>query len=464
MKNIQSDNVHKDISSVINELIKEYYSKDIKVINLASGITPAYELGDFYLREILVNHEIMMLLEREGIPAQIYLFIYDHDPLNERYLRNVVRYFTKISVIKSLNTSILTMEMNKPLFKIQDFLGCHKSLSDHFLDLFLDKLEYIGLITDIKVIRMSQIYMNKKFREIILEKILSNYNIIREILVKYNRNLLLRYLDNNQKYVDITIRISNDELKELIEREIKYRFFKVSAAIEFAYRWWWFDIHFEPFSQKYFSGNKALFYVVDEIGRNMFAKSIITLRYGLLRFHLVKDKYESMPSEFLDLNNLKQLILKKLHKEYTIQPSEIEGHIKANINNVKKNYDVVLILYELISSLSLSSTNVIRKYTLFSQLRNYLRLYEIARIKNMIPSYFIESNLSQNAEQDKDRQLAIVICDENTKLSKNLYEYFYKRFFNTTKGPRLTTFINHLPYFAKLLREILCSMMRGEDA
>lgn len=455
--NIYKDynNIYKDINSVAKALICRYYSKNNKIINLASGITPAYELGDFYLREILINHEIMVLLKKEGVPSLIYLFVDDHDPLNERYLKYAISFFMKID--RSINISILTENKNKPLFKVPDPLGCHKNLSDHFLDLFLDKLEYIGLTTNINVIKMSQLYMNKKFRETILKKIASNYHLLRNILLKYDKNLLLRYLNSDQKYVDVTVEISSDELMEVITNKMKDRFFKVSAAIEFAYRWWWFDIHFEPFSQKYFSGHKALFYVTEEISRNVFTKNIITLNYGLLRFHLLKEKYGIMPSEILDLHSLKNLILKRLNKEHIIHPSEIEGYLRVKNKDIIKNYTTMLVIYELVSSIGTPT----RKYTFFNELRKYIRLYEIARLKNMVPSQF--GNLDNNIKYNKDEKLALLICNKNINFDKYLYKYFYKRVFNTSEGPKLSTFIEKLPYFAKLFKDILCSKIKQEE-
>ncbi|MET1124969.1 MAG: lysine--tRNA ligase [Archaeoglobaceae archaeon] len=117
---------------------------------IATGISPSGHIHLGNLREMVTADAIRRALIDAGGRAEIYYIADDFDPLRRRYPFLPESY---------------TEYVGMPLFKIPDPEGCHESYSEHFLQPFLESLEFLAI--PVEVFRASEMYAKGLYEEAI---------------------------------------------------------------------------------------------------------------------------------------------------------------------------------------------------------------------------------------------------------------------------------------------------------
>jgi lysyl-tRNA synthetase, class I len=147
---------------------------DKKKYFLQSGITPSgvIHLGNF--RETITADLVRIALEKRGKNVEFFYVWDDYD-----VLRKVPKNLPKQDMIKN--------NLRKPVFKVEDPFGCHKTYSEHFEKVFEEENKKVG-------IKATFVYSHKRYLKCeFAEEIkvaLENVDKIKEILNEYRREPL----------------------------------------------------------------------------------------------------------------------------------------------------------------------------------------------------------------------------------------------------------------------------------
>ena len=164
------------------DVLADELLKEKKKHVLATGITPSGPIHIGNMREILTTDAVYRSLLEKGGNAKFIYIADDFDPL-----RKVYPYLPKS----------YEKHVGKPISEIPCPCEEHKSYADHYLNLFLNSLEEIGV--NPHVYRASEMYKKGEYNESI-QIALENTDKIREIIEKISkRNLPKNWLPFNIK-------------------------------------------------------------------------------------------------------------------------------------------------------------------------------------------------------------------------------------------------------------------------
>lgn len=149
---------------------------DKKKYIVESGITPSgfIHLGNF--REAITQDLVRRGLERAGKKVE-FLYVWDDYDV----LRKVPKNLPKPDMIKE--------NLRKPVFKVPDPFGCHKSYAEHFEKVFEKEMEQVGI--DCTFVYSHEHYLNCEYAEEI-KTALENTDKIKNILNEYRREPLAK--------------------------------------------------------------------------------------------------------------------------------------------------------------------------------------------------------------------------------------------------------------------------------
>ena len=154
------------------DVLAEELIKENKKHVLATGITPSGPIHIGNMREVLTTDAVYRSLREKGIDAEFIYIADDYD-----HLRKVYPYLPKS----------YEQYVGIPISDIPCPCGNHKSYADHYLSVFLNSLEEIGI--NPTVYRANEMYKTGKYAEAI-QTALENTDKIKEIIENISKRQL----------------------------------------------------------------------------------------------------------------------------------------------------------------------------------------------------------------------------------------------------------------------------------
>ena len=150
------------------DVIAEQLQKDTRKHVLATGITPSGPIHIGNMREVLTTDAVYRCLCDKGVDTEFIYIADDFDHLRKRYPFLPKSYDQYIGV---------------PISDIPCPCGSHKSYADHYLRLFLDSMQEIGIAPT--VYRASEMYKNGDYVDAI-QIAMENTERIKDIIETMN--------------------------------------------------------------------------------------------------------------------------------------------------------------------------------------------------------------------------------------------------------------------------------------